>query len=951
MFVMNCRSRKINNIKLFCLLFFLFVDPCLFGNRLNARDSLDFKNWEDSARYYKKKGIDYYWNGNYDDCEEFLLKSLKIHEKNRTTDYLQLVVAYNNLGSILLEKWKFEDAIKYYENAEKMLKKSGAFDSTDFAVIWANMGLVYTKLGELKKAEIYQKMALNQLSKPIDVSGKISMMYLYNTLAFTSGKLKKNDETIGYYNEAVKIASKINKKFLWVIFGNMAIFYQNNKDLIASDFYYKKAIDEYVQDNIDNKYKLSNLYSNYAELCIEIGDFDMAIDISNKAFGLIKNGNFEKNPLTSRIYRIFGDCYKACGNYLLSLNYYQKSIISLIENYADSSVYSIPNVDKVISNTYMLQTLKSKAAAFDKYFDQTKNADDLEASLNIFQLAIELIDKIRLGYQDQESKLYLAENERKTYTDAIAVALKMWKVTGNEKYKNLAYEFSEKSKASVLLSSLRDAGAKGFGGIPDSLLKAEKDLVRDMAFYHEQIYEEKRKGSPDKTKIELWEKKIFDLNNKYDNLIKEFENNYPEYYSLKYKTSVTGIRQIRRKLDNESTLLEYTLTDSALYIFAIRKDGFNIYEQSIDTSFYHAFDDMLKSVTQIDPTRHNGANYTRYLRSSMLLYNTLIGTCRNKIKGKRLIIIPDDKLAFLPFGALLQQTINREDYVNYKNLDYLLNDFSISYSYSSTMLFEQQYSREKHAEQSLLAIAPMYSGSDFMAFRGRPRNGYRKDLSPIPGAKEEVEYIYNLLKGRLLEDHEATESNFKKYADKYDILHLAMHALVDNDDPMFSKLVFSASDDSLNDGFLNTHEIYNLKLNARMAVLSSCNSGEGLLKKGEGVVSLSRGFSYAGCPSLIMTLWELEDKAGVELMVSFYKYLKMGYPKDIALQKSKIEFIGNNPQMLAHPFYWSAYQCIGDTSPLFYSPYKTAILLIGVLFIILILFFGLRRKYRRRFMP
>ncbi len=194
---------------------------------------------------------------------------------------------------------------------------------------------------------------------------------------------------------------------------------------------------------------------------------------------------------------------------------------------------------------------------------------------------------------------------------------------------------------------------------------------------------------------------------------------------------------------------------------------------------------------------------------------------------------------------------------------------------------------------------------------------------------------------------QATESNFKKYANNYDILHLAMHAVIDNQDPLFSKLVFSTSGDSLEDGLLNTHEIYNMKFNARLAVLSSCSSGEGQLKKGEGVISLARGFSYAGCPSLIMTLWEVEDKTGVDLMVRFYHYLKKGCHKDIALQKAKLDFIKNNPYSFSHPFFWSTYICIGDRSALFFPKSIYLYVVLTVVFSGLVVLFLKRKRMKR----
>jgi CHAT domain-containing protein len=165
-------------------------------------------------------------------------------------------------------------------------------------------------------------------------------------------------------------------------------------------------------------------------------------------------------------------------------------------------------------------------------------------------------------------------------------------------------------------------------------------------------------------------------------------------------------------------------------------------------------------------------------------------------------------------------------------------------------------------------------------------------FSPLPGASEEVENISSHIKTTAFADYLAQENTFKEQAPDFDILHLAMHTIINDSLPMFSKLVFSKPDENTtDDGFLNTYEIYNMKLSARMAVLSACETGSGKLQKGEGVMSLARGFIYAGCPAIVMTLWQVEDKSGSEIMGNFYSYLSKGKRKDVALRMAKLKHL------------------------------------------------------------
>jgi hypothetical protein len=110
-----------------------------------------------------------------------------------------------------------------------------------------------------------------------------------------------------------------------------------------------------------------------------------------------------------------------------------------------------------------------------------------------------------------------------------------------------------------------------------------------------------------------------------------------------------------------------------------------------------------------------------------------------------------------------------------------------------------------------------------------------------------------------------------------------------------------------------------MKYNARLAVLSSCQTGYGKLQKGEGVMSLARGFMYAGCPSIIMTLWQVSDRSGARLMKDFYRSLKNGKDKTSSLRDAKLEFLRKADQLKAHPYFWSTYVIIGNASPLYPS--------------------------------
>ena len=126
---------------------------------------------------------------------------------------------------------------------------------------------------------------------------------------------------------------------------------------------------------------------------------------------------------------------------------------------------------------------------------------------------------------------------------------------------------------------------------------------------------------------------------------------------------------------------------------------------------------------------------------------------------------------------------------------------------------------------------------------------------------------------------------------------------------------------------LNTYELFGMDLNAGLAVLSACNTGSGKLLKGEGIMSLARGFMYAGVPGIVMTMWAVEDQASAQIVTSFYSYLDKGMPKDEALRQSKLDMLAEGNMLHSHPYYWAAYVTIGDYSPMkFNKPLLLSIL-------------------------
>jgi CHAT domain-containing protein len=444
----------------------------------------------------------------------------------------------------------------------------------------------------------------------------------------------------------------------------------------------------------------------------------------------------------------------------------------------------------------------------------------------------------------------------------------------------------------------------------------DANLKSEIYFYNKQIHDQKLNPKPDEEKIKLWNSKIFDLSRKQDELIKSIEKNYPAYYNLKYDNSVISINDIQKKLKANQAIIEYTLTDSVLYTFAITSEKKQLATCSIDSLFYKNLQTLRDQLSGSDFNNYSGEDFKVFVSTSYGLYRTLLFPVHEITKGKDLIVIPDGELGYLAFDILLTSMPDTIKPV-YKKLPYLIMKSAVSYAPSATTFFDELNLKHASNNGKILAFGPDYSDKN-KVLGTKDENGklLRTTLTNLTNTQTEIESLKEHFRVKAFVGENATENSFKKNASKYKVLHLAMHTLINNENPLYSKLVFfKKGTDTIDDGMLNASELINMELNAEMAVLSACNTGSGKMRKGEGIMSLSRDFFYAGVPGIIMTAWAVEDRTGIKLMDYFYKYIAQGKPRNEALRLAKIEYLNTCDKLTSHPHYWAAYMNVGDIRP------------------------------------
>ncbi len=878
---------------------------------------------------------------------------------------IKLVSPLANKGIAFKNNGEYDKAIEVYLKAENVIKEVYSSDDPRLGYVYSNLGTVYKLRGDYLKNQEYQRAALRVFSNDSKRYFDAIEIAKYN-ITETLYLLKNYDEAIQTSLANVVRGDDESKSFYYSL---LARIYNELGDVVMTKNYYQETFDVLIQLKGESSYDLGLEYSDYTSFLLSVGECDEALKYVELSEALVRKFFTTKSLQYSDVMVNFADYYlerssEASGlsdfytkrkkDLLIALDYYQKALVAGTDGFSVLDVPVNPELGQEISEIQLLEVLKKKAYCLEMLADLNLSAfrkqdaiANYTIALETIEKAVEVIHQIRTGYVSEDSQFFLSENQEPTFMLAVGVSYKLYQQTSDLSYAHKGFELAEKSKSASFLASIKDSRAKKFGGIPDSLLNREDYLKMNITSYKEMLFEENQNSEPDSIRLELFNSKIFQLGEEYEQLVQLFEDSFPNYYSFKYKNDVVGIESIQNRISRKTAVVEYLIEEpnekqkyGQVFKFIITSNDFRFTREVIDSSFVSDIESVHQFLTSSKYLFTGMSEFKGYVTSAYQLYQTLLQNDQALLEGRELVVIPDDKLAYIPFDALLSQMPDTSK-MNFRTLPYLVQDYSISYTYSATLLFNY-FDKAKLAEKDLIAFAPSYEDDnrDYTAI-----SEYRGGLLPLPAVSKEVDFIREYISGDVFKDSLAQESQFKKLALEYDILHLAMHTLINDTLPMYSKLAFSKPYiDQTEDGWLNTNEIYTMDLKARMAVLSACNTGSGKLQKGEGVMSLARGFLYAGCPSIVMTLWEVEDESGAYIMKDFYKFLSKGKSKNEALRSAKLAHIQNADPLKAHPHYWLGYVVVGNSEPLFKSKDVYFILIIfGV-----IIFLFLDQIYRKK---
>lgn len=621
---------------------------------------------------------------------------------------------------------------------------------------------------------------------------------------------------------------------------------------------YKKAQNVLQFKSSDSSFESSQSFRNLAQIAIEQHDYSLAESHLNRAETLMVKEDFTTRELA----KLYVD--KAA----LALQLGIGDEVQKILHQALGVLLPTNNFGKPPQKD-MLYAENTFISIFDALAQQET---DFEKALAYYELSFEVAQLILKDIDTQEASVIHQLENRKRSEKCIALLFEAYKIKSDENLFKRAFTYAEMSKATVLKAVLSKKSL--LERYPnDQLLQREQRLEQKQAELTHAL-----------NRLQL----LNTSSNENQNLIAELNRLYlqrkeiRQQVNLKYPTEISDdfeLSRVRAKLKKDkASMLMFFYGQNAVYSFRIEADSCRLEEKRLETGLEESVKMMLSFYDSPSAINENVNSYTK---TAFELYQ-LLGIQKHS-ESLNLIVIPDGLLSFVPFEALLTQPTTS---VNYSQMPFLLKRHMIAYNTSVELYLKSQYLRK---EQQVLGVFPVFENS----------------AQELRFSKLEAEYIESVMTSQMYMNGNASKTQFLKEAQNYSVLHLSTHA-------SGGSLKVPAAIEFADDMML-VDELYALNFQPDLVVLSACETGVGKLLKGEGAMSIARGFQYAGAKNLLFSLWQVNDKATAHIMSDFYAIYNRTGSFFKANSNSKTNYLENEniPNTYKSPYYWSGFVYYG----------------------------------------
>lgn len=821
--------------------------------------SLDYAGLLSSLSTY------YYRLGIYDEAEPLLLEALKIY-KLKNIQNIPYASTLGNLGALYIKLDRSHDALPLMQEAAKIEQSLLGKEHPNYANNLNNMAVVYMQLGNFEKSLELVKQAVTIIKKKKGIS-HVSYIHNLTNLAHVYSLAKRYDLAEKHYHEALTLVRKQS--------GEKSLRY-------------------------------AKVLYDYAKFWEQQGDLNKAIAINREILSLQENVLGPDSPklLESK---------NSLATYLFAAQQDKEALVYLDQVIQHCTNKSVSLADKKqwqqqilehapVQNTDLLKSL-------GLYYDylQRKQPQGYKNRLKeIEQTAISLLENERKNMSAEADKLHSLKAQQKWVVRASEQAMK-------EKDWARAFSYSDFNKTVLLRQHLAQKAGRSISNIPKEWQEKQaklEDNWKSIRIAADKTFNIQQKDSlliaANEAKLQLEELRL-DLSQKYPQAAQLEEIDWLETAKL------------QSELKDGEAILNYLVQPSKIYAFLLPKKGDLIVKTiPIELDLLNkSINNFRKSLSDYPFIQSDSARARAlFIKEGQALYQQLVAPVLAQQQGiQQLLIIPDAALAHIPFEALLNKTPKANS--SYAELPYLIKDYAIYYNYSLA-LWQENNQQEPQNNGQFLGVAANYEGktNPTIALRSMQEQRLRSHLSPLPAARQEVDFLAQEFSGQFLYDSLANEANFKRLAPNFSVIHLAMHGLLRPQQPLLSALAFSENYDSVENNFLEAHEIAKMDLQADLLVLSACETGLGKFQEGNGIASLARSFMYAKVPALLVSLWQVNDLSTAYLMQEYYKNLADGNSKSKALQQAKLKYLQHAEGLAQHPAFWAAFIQLGNDTPL-----------------------------------
>ena len=577
--------------------------------------------------------------------------------------------------------------------------------------------------------------------------------------------------------------------------------------------------------------------------------------------------------------------------------------------------------EQVIDRQEALRILEGYAAALLSRTHRVQRSDRREAD-RVYRSAMDLADIVRKEFLSDGAKYRLSEEMDRLSHDAFRNAAAIHSMTGSAEDRAALFTIADRNKGNVLRDRIAENSFRRSQQVPDSLIETDRKLSERISRLETLLL----KGRSDLGELEASRVKeeLFSLRRHRHDLRDVVDRAYSTGAASTQDRSFASIGRLQNSLGEKEVLLQYMVDARRTTVMAVAKHS--VVVKSVLSSRPVA-DIVLSYITAL--RTYDGPAYSS---AGSELTAAVFTPVRSIIpSGAHVIIVPDGPLCTVPFESLpLDRLTSAPE--DYSRIGYLLDRFEFSYAYSAAFFCDQRSDGAVTGPiRSFAGFAPVFSDSteDIALLANRAaadRSGLSdvrsitvdgRRFNPLIYSGKEVASIAERFRSHDIPGTEflnnmATEKNFRSVAGAYDIVHVATHGFNNDRCPELSAVVFSqpshTSEDE--DGVLYLNEVSALRLNARLVVLSSCESGVGRLVNGEGMIALSRALLSAGAKNVIYSLWKVPDRPTYQLMDSFYDRLLSGGTFSSALREAKVSMRRSSSS--AFPGKWSGFLLVGQ---------------------------------------